>query len=201
MSEPPYAEVSVEPPASRKGSFLWRRLPYIAVLLLTLFGVAYTSMAQQPLAGFWEALAVLVGVLCVTTAWSTIPDRAGRVQLIWKQAAHWAAILFAMNIVLLSGVQKMLTSPATGLALLPPQPELKYLYGQSGYLFPRADAVVIGGTFEEGVNRETPAKTVCQGLVNHIASNFGKAPVKPLPNIHIHHPDNAPMVNPAIPEV
>jgi D-amino-acid oxidase len=87
------------------------------------------------------------------------------------------------------------------LALLPPQPELKYLYGQSGYLFPRADAVVIGGTFEEGVNRETPAKTVCQGLVNHIASNFGKAPVKPLPNIHIHHPDNAPMVNPAIPEV
>jgi hypothetical protein len=118
MNEPPYAEVSVEPPASRKVSFLWRKLPYIAVLLLTLFGVAYTSMAQQPLAGFWEALAVLVGVLCVTTAWSTIPDRAGRVQLIWKQAAHWATILFAMNIVLLSGVQKMLTSPATGLIIL-----------------------------------------------------------------------------------
>jgi glycine/D-amino acid oxidase-like deaminating enzyme len=87
------------------------------------------------------------------------------------------------------------------LALLPPQPNLKYLYGQSGYMFPRADGVVIGGTFESGVNNETPDKAVCQGLVNHIASNFGKAPVKPLPSIHIHHPDNAPMVNPAVPEV
>jgi D-amino-acid oxidase len=87
------------------------------------------------------------------------------------------------------------------LALLPPQPDLAYLYGQSGYLFPRADAVVIGGTFEEGVNNETPDKSVCQDLVNHIASKFGKAPAKPLPNIHIHHPDNAPMIDPAIPEV
>jgi hypothetical protein len=118
MSEPPYAQVTVEPPQSQKGSFLRRKLPYIIVLLLTLFGVAYTSMAHQPLAGFWEALAIVVGVLCITTAWSTIPDRAGRVQLIWKQAAHWTAILFAMNMVLLSGVQKMLTSPATGLIIL-----------------------------------------------------------------------------------
>src|SRR5262245_51190577 len=115
MSEPPYAEVSIEPPASRKVSFLRRKLPYIVVLLVTVFGVAYTSIAHQPLVGFWEALAVAVGILCVTTTWSTIPDRQGRVQLVWKQAVHWAAILVAMNIVLLPGVQRMLTAPATGL--------------------------------------------------------------------------------------
>ena len=118
MTEPPYAQVTVEPPQSRKGSFLRRKLPYIAVLLVTIFGVAYTSMAQQPFPFFWEALAIVVGVLCITTAWSTIPDRAGRVQLIWKQTAHWAAILFAMNMVLLPSVQKMLTSPATGMMIL-----------------------------------------------------------------------------------
>jgi len=83
------------------------------------------------------------------------------------------------------------------LAMLPPQPNLQYLYGQSGYMFPRADHVVIGGTFESGVNNETPDPKVCQGLVDHIASLFGKAPVKPLPDIHIHHPDHAPIVNPA----
>jgi hypothetical protein len=87
------------------------------------------------------------------------------------------------------------------LAMLPPQPDLQYLYGQSGYMFPRADHVVIGGTFEEGVNNEAPDKAVCQDLVRHIASLFGMAPVKPLPDIHIHHPDNAPMVHPAIPMV
>jgi len=87
------------------------------------------------------------------------------------------------------------------LAMLPPQPNLQYLYGQDGYMFPRADHVVIGGTFEIGVNDEMADKSVCQGLVDHIASLFGKAPPKPLPEIHIHHPDNAPFVNPAMPGV
>jgi hypothetical protein len=117
MSEPPF-EVSVEPPGLRRESFLRRRLPYIVVLLVTLFGVAYTSMAHQPLFGFWEALAIAVGILCVTSTWSTISNRRGHVELIWKQAVHWAAILVAMNIVLMPGVQRMLTAPAAGLTIL-----------------------------------------------------------------------------------
>jgi D-amino-acid oxidase len=84
------------------------------------------------------------------------------------------------------------------LAMLPAQPALQYLYGQNGYMFPRADHVVIGGTFESGVNDEIPNKSDCQDLVNHIASQFGKAPAKPLPDIHIHHPDHSPIVNPAM---
>ena len=86
------------------------------------------------------------------------------------------------------------------LAMLPAQPALRYLYGQNGYLFPRADHVVIGGTFEQGVNNETFDKAVCRGLVEHIASLFGKAAPKPMPDIHIHHPRNASMVNPAMPD-
>jgi D-amino-acid oxidase len=85
------------------------------------------------------------------------------------------------------------------LAMLPAQRALRYLYGQNGYMFPRSDHVVIGGTFEEGVNNETVDKTVCKSLVEHIASLFGKAAAKPLPQIHIHHPRNAPMVNPVLP--
>jgi D-amino-acid oxidase len=84
------------------------------------------------------------------------------------------------------------------LAMLPAQPALKYLYGQDGYMFPRADHVVIGGTFEVGVNNEVIDKAVCQDLVRHIASLFGKAPAMPLPDIHIHNPDHAPVVNPAM---
>jgi hypothetical protein len=87
------------------------------------------------------------------------------------------------------------------LAMLPAQPALQYLYGQNGYMFPRADHVVIGGTFESGVNNETAKKSDCLDLVRHIASLFGKAPAKPLSDIHIHNPDHAPIVNPGIPEV
>lgn len=87
------------------------------------------------------------------------------------------------------------------LAMLRAQPNLQYLYGQDGYVFPRSDHVVIGGTFELGKNDENFNKSVCRGLVRHIASLFGKAPVKPLPEIHIHHPNHAPIVNPAVPSV
>jgi hypothetical protein len=68
-------------------------------------------------------------------------------------------------------------------------------------MFPRADHVVIGGTFELGVNDETVDKAVCQDLVRHIKSLFGLAPVMPLPEIHIHHPNHAPIVNPSLPSV
>ncbi|MEJ0073835.1 MAG: FAD-dependent oxidoreductase [Alphaproteobacteria bacterium] len=86
------------------------------------------------------------------------------------------------------------------LAMLKPgQPGLEYLYGQDGYMFPRADAVVIGGTFDEGVNSEVPNKAKCNSLVDHIKSLFGQAPVKPLIASHIHHPQHAEKVNPAIP--
>jgi glycine/D-amino acid oxidase-like deaminating enzyme len=84
------------------------------------------------------------------------------------------------------------------LAMLPAQPNLQYLYGQNGYMFPRADHLVIGGTFEIGMNDETADKSVCQDLVDHIKSLFGLAPVRPLPEIHIHHPNHAPIVNPAM---
>jgi D-amino-acid oxidase len=87
------------------------------------------------------------------------------------------------------------------LAMLPAQLNLQYLYGQNGYMFPRADHLVIGGTFELGVNDETASKSVCQDLVDHMKSLFGQAPMRPLPEIHIHHPDHAPIVNPAMPSV
>jgi D-amino-acid oxidase len=66
-------------------------------------------------------------------------------------------------------------------------------------MFPRTDHVVIGGTFESGVNNETPDKAVCKSLVDHMKSLFGKGPAVPMLDIHIHHPDHAPIVNPAIP--
>ncbi|MCI0466950.1 MAG: hypothetical protein L0Y57_08105 [Beijerinckiaceae bacterium] len=118
MNEPPFAEVTTEALHSRKERFFLRKLPYVAVLLLTLFGVAYTSMAQQSLAGFWEILAAATGVLCITAAWPKAQSKQGRFQLIFRQSLHWAAILAAMNIVLLTSVQRMLTAPAAGLIIL-----------------------------------------------------------------------------------
>ncbi|HVT26881.1 MAG TPA: hypothetical protein VHE81_02575 [Lacipirellulaceae bacterium] len=98
--------------------FLWQNFPYIAVLVLAIFGVAYTNITQQHLIGYWEFLALAVGVVCVITRWSATEPGEGRRRLILTQVLHWATFLITMNIVLLPGVQKMLPTPATSLVLL-----------------------------------------------------------------------------------
>jgi glycine/D-amino acid oxidase-like deaminating enzyme len=43
------------------------------------------------------------------------------------------------------------------LAVLLPQPEIRYAFaGQAGYMFPRADGIILGGTFERDVWEVTP---------------------------------------------
>jgi hypothetical protein len=104
--------------ASSYTSFLYRQLPYIVVLVLAISGVAYTNISHQPLVGYWEFLTLAMAVVCVVTEWVKVDDRQARWQLILKQALHWGAILVAMNIMLLAGVQQFMPAPATGLVLL-----------------------------------------------------------------------------------
>jgi hypothetical protein len=101
-----------------KASFFRRQLPFFAILTLAIAGVAYTNMSHQPLVGYWEFLALAMGVVCVVTEWVEIDDKQARLRLMWTQALHWAAVLVTMNIMLLSGVQQLLPAPATSLVLL-----------------------------------------------------------------------------------
>jgi hypothetical protein len=104
--------------ASRRHSLLYTAIPYIAVLLLTILGVAYTSVAKRPLVGYWEMLAAITGAVCVIAGWPHAHTRDERVRLVWTQALHWIAFLVAMNLVLVSDVQRLLNADATGVAVL-----------------------------------------------------------------------------------
>jgi hypothetical protein len=119
MNEPQLPQEAVYPPVpSSKVSFLYRQLPYLVVLALAIVGVAYTNISHQPLVGYWEFLTLAMCAACVVAEWPKLDDRQARIHLIARQALHWGAILVAMNIMLLSGVQQLLPSPATGLVLL-----------------------------------------------------------------------------------
>ncbi len=108
----------VAPAPSPKAGFWLRESPYLVVLLLAVIGVAYTSFSKQPLVTYWEFLAILIGIACIITGWLRVDDSKARLRLVWTQALHWLAFLFAMNLVLLPSVQRMLNSEATGLTLL-----------------------------------------------------------------------------------
>ena len=119
MSEPELTQDTADPPdRPRKASFLRRKLPYVAVLSLAIVGVAYTNISHQSISGFWEFLAIAIGVVCVATAWPNVDDRKARFRLIWTQALHWATFLVIMNIMLLPHVQSMVPAPANSLVLL-----------------------------------------------------------------------------------
>jgi hypothetical protein len=111
-------EAEMHPQQSPQPGFVMRKLPYLAAFALSLFGVAYTSMSHQTLYGYWEFLALVTGVACVAIGWGSLTERSDRIKLIWRQAAHWGAFLVAMNILLLPSVQKLLTGPGTGLAMM-----------------------------------------------------------------------------------
>ena len=107
-------------PLTRSGvlRFLWQQLPYIVALVLAIAGVAYTNASHQPLVRYWEFLALAIGVVCVINKWPEIDGKQAQWRLIWTQALHWVAVLVAMNIMLVSGVQALLPTPATSLVLL-----------------------------------------------------------------------------------
>ncbi len=109
-----------QPPPSSKphhASFWLRELPFSLVLVLTILGVAYTSFSKQPIVGYWELLAPIIGLVCVASGWQSAADNAGRLRLITTQALHWLAFLVVMNLLLLPSVQRVFTAGSTGLAI------------------------------------------------------------------------------------
>ncbi len=102
------------------GAVTWlrARLPYLIVLILAIIGVGYTSMSGRPLYGYWEFLALAIGLACISIGWRQTNDKAERRRILVTQSLHWLAFLIAMGIVLLPMVNTFLNGPATGLALM-----------------------------------------------------------------------------------
>ncbi len=98
--------------------FLRREWPYLLVLVLALFGIAFTSFSRTPLWLYWVVLAPLIGVICVVTRWRDVPDRDQRLRLVWTQALHWTAVLLAMQLMSVADVARMMNADASALAVL-----------------------------------------------------------------------------------
>jgi hypothetical protein len=101
----------------QRASFWLRELPFSLVLILTILGVAYTSFSKQPIIGYWELFAPIIGLVCIGSGWQSAADNAARLRLITTQALHWLAFLVVMNLLLLPSVQRVFTASSTGLAV------------------------------------------------------------------------------------
>ena len=99
-------------------TLLKREWPYLFVLAMALFGIAYTSFSRSPMGLYWMVLAPLIGVLCVVTAWPDARDRDEHVRLLGTQALHWLAVVLAMHLMFMTDVVRMMNADASALAVL-----------------------------------------------------------------------------------
>jgi hypothetical protein len=108
------------PPAWRfkARALLLREWPYLLMLVLAFFGVAYTSFARTPLTTYWILLAPFIAIVCVATHWREAKTREQRMRLIWTQAQHWGAVLIAMHLMFVADVSHMMNADASALSAL-----------------------------------------------------------------------------------
>ena len=92
--------------------------PTSLILVLAVFGVAWTSVARQPMTYYWLALTPLIGLVCIITRWNSAPGREGRVRMIVTQALHWGAVLVAMELAFVADVNQMMNADARALFVL-----------------------------------------------------------------------------------
>jgi len=108
------------PPAPRftARTFLAREWPYLLMLGLALFGVAYTSFSQTPVRGYWLALGPFIGLICVTAGWRDAGSGEKRFHLVWTQILHWCAVLLTIELMLVADVARMMNADAKALSAL-----------------------------------------------------------------------------------
>jgi hypothetical protein len=99
-------------------TFLLKEWPYLLVLILAVFGVAYSSFAKTPMTTYWIVLAPFIGLICVITRWRYAENREQRLHLIWTQALHWGSVLVAMRLMFVVDVARMMNADASALAAL-----------------------------------------------------------------------------------
>lgn len=98
--------------------WLLRDLPYVAMLVLAVGGIALTGFRGPATYSYWMVLAPVYGLACVMSGWRSEDSGAEHLRLVVTQALHWAAFLAAMWLMFMPQVRGVENDNATSLSLL-----------------------------------------------------------------------------------
>ncbi|MGO9420518.1 hypothetical protein [Roseiarcus sp.] len=108
-------------PVAEKSSWIWTslidNLPFVAIIVLGLVGISWTSLSQTPTATYWVIVTPLTALICIAAGWRrTVAGE--RIAMAITQILQWAAVLVSMYLLTVSDVQRSLNANATGLMIL-----------------------------------------------------------------------------------
>ncbi len=89
-------------------------IPFVAMLLLALVGVTFRLPTS-----YWLILMPVFGIISIVEGWRQFTTWGDRVRLVTSVAAIWCALLLAIYLLYSNGVQGILTSNGTSLAMMP----------------------------------------------------------------------------------
>jgi hypothetical protein len=103
-----------EPRRRRLWISLLAEAPYVAIVIIGIVGICWTSFFRRPSADYWVIMTPVAGLLCVAVGLARAPHGRGRIETVAIQVAQWAAVLVAMYLINLSNVGGLNTSDALG---------------------------------------------------------------------------------------
>ena len=93
-------------------------LPYIAIIVLGLIGISWTSISSTPTATYWVILTPITAFICIAAGWRRAAPGRERVTMVATQIGQWASVLVGMYLITVSDTHGLLNSDAIGLMLL-----------------------------------------------------------------------------------
>jgi hypothetical protein len=108
--------------AEHRRGRLWMSLlaeaPYLAIVVVGVIGICWTSFFRRPSAEYWVVMTPVIALLCVAVGLVRAPRGRGRIETVAIQLAQWAAVLVAMYLINLGNVGGLTTSDALGEMML-----------------------------------------------------------------------------------
>jgi len=116
MAAEPQPAITETPPR-RAWMGLLDDLPYLAIIVLGLVGISWTSIAPNSTTKYWAVLTPVYAVICIGAGWRRAPP-GERLAMAVIQVLQWAAVLIAMYLISVADARAVLNSNATGLMQL-----------------------------------------------------------------------------------
>ncbi|WP_113890312.1 hypothetical protein [Roseiarcus fermentans] len=114
-------EETTTTPQIPQRSWIWRglidNLPYVAIIVLGLVGISWTSFTGTPSPNYWLVVTPIFALICIVAGWIHT-DRGGRLAMVVTQVLQWAAFLLAMYLLTVSAVTRSVDVNAIALMIL-----------------------------------------------------------------------------------